>query len=137
LVGFGPVGEGFTVRVPGDRIVVLMRQSIIRKPRFGTVVSARNIAWPRQRSFLSTALDKALDTAYDVALIARRTMETGGTKPKDARALLREDSDGKLVAKSRTKPLVLILGTGWAGHAMVKVCLSAPSELAFGGQLLP
>lgn len=75
--------------------------------------------WPPQRSFAETALGKVGDTLGDVGLITRRTLfpvateldEIGETGP----------TGGRLQFESRrSRPVILVLGSGWAAHAFMK-----------------
>lgn len=56
--------------------------------------------------------DRALDTVEDVGVHLRRATE------RDLDRRFRKD---RLSTKSTVKPRVLILGTGWAAHAVAKI----------------
>lgn len=76
--------------------------------------------WPKQRSFTETVLGKVGDTLGDVSLITRRTLFPVANQ-------LEEVSDatggGPLQFESRcAKPVILVLGSGWAAHAFIKAC---------------
>ena len=74
-------------------------------------------SWPAPRSWSEVALSKLLDTLEDVALIARRTVAPNYTSSLRAEGSLAEG--GLSLASSR--PVVLILGSGWAAHSLMKV----------------
>ena len=73
-------------------------------------------SWPEERPWAAVALSKALDTAGDVALIARRTLLPTYSSDLDSSV-----ADGSLELRSRRRPVVLILGSGWAAHSLIKV----------------
>ena len=75
-------------------------------------------AWPTPRSWNAVALSKLLDTVEDVALITRRTLSP--TYSTSLRAEAAPDGAAGLDLRS-TRPVVLILGSGWAAHSMMKV----------------
>ena len=56
--------------------------------------------------------DRALDTVEDIGVHLRRATE------RDVDRRFRKD---RLSTKSGDKPRVLILGTGWGGHAVAKI----------------
>lgn len=79
------------------------------------------LAWPAKRSWAEVVLTKAVDTVEDIAVIARRTFvkELPGQAMIDG--LFRQSkSSGRLKLQSK-KPVVLVLGTGWGAHSLVKV----------------
>ncbi|KAK9915294.1 hypothetical protein WJX75_007230 [Coccomyxa subellipsoidea] len=82
--------------------------------------------WPAQRSFSEVVMDKTMDTLGDLSLIARRTLRE---LPRSSRirAQLRRMSnrgagaeDTPLALKS-DKPIILVLGSGWGAHSLIKV----------------
>jgi hypothetical protein len=73
-------------------------------------------AWPAARSWSEVALSKLLDTAEDVALIARRTLA-----PAYSRDLRADATQDGALALGSSRPVVLILGAGWAAHSLMKV----------------
>jgi NADH:ubiquinone reductase (non-electrogenic) len=74
--------------------------------------------WPSPRSWNAVALSKLLDTVEDVALIARRTLAPNYST--SLRAEAGTDGGGALDLRS-SRPVVLILGSGWAAHSLMKV----------------
>jgi NADH:ubiquinone reductase (non-electrogenic) len=75
-------------------------------------------AWPPPRPSLAVALDKAAATADDIALILRRTLSPGsGPRVRSTSS----GADGTTTTLRSTKPVVLVLGAGWAAHALLKV----------------
>ncbi|KAK9844058.1 hypothetical protein WJX81_003133 [Elliptochloris bilobata] len=88
--------------------------------------------WPQQRSFMQVVMDKAGDTVQDLLLIMRRTLLPSPSRSR-LRALVRKSRSvaarargGDEAAETPTllrakKPIVLVLGSGWAAHALIKV----------------
>ncbi|KAF8058293.1 SPAC3A11.07 [Scenedesmus sp. PABB004] len=78
------------------------------------------LAWPKPRGWAEVALGKLLDTAEDVAVIARRTLKDSLPGAEVIDRLFRRESSGALKLVAR-KPVVLVLGTGWGAHSLIKV----------------
>eukprot|EP00877_Chromochloris_zofingiensis_P010276 jgi/Chrzof1/5501/Cz16g05180.t1 len=76
------------------------------------------IKWPQQRSFAEVLLDKSLDTVGDVLMHAKRSFEELPTTRAIDLLVRKKDGTFKLKAK---KPVVLVLGTGWGAHSLIKV----------------
>ena len=73
-------------------------------------------SWPAPRSWNDVALSKLADTLEDVALIARRTLA-----PNYSSSLRAEAEGGGALALRSNRPTVLIIGSGWAAHSLMKV----------------
>ena len=72
-------------------------------------------SWPAPRSWTDVALSKLADTVEDVALIARRTLAP------NYRSSLRAEAEGGALSLRSNRPTVLIVGSGWAAHSLMKV----------------
>lgn len=71
------------------------------------------------RPFPLIAIDQAMDTVSDVWRHAARQLVP---PPSDVMVELVEESGGKVRrAKPRKKPTVLVLGSGWGAHSLIKV----------------
>lgn len=88
-----------------------------KKPSKGPPPPAPIGSWPPQRSFLDVVGGKVLDTVNDVSLITRRTLFPVLTSVESSQ--FREGGPVRLAATSR--PVVLVLGSGWGAHAFMKV----------------
>ena len=73
-------------------------------------------SWPAPRSWNDVALSKLADTLEDVALIARRTLA-----PNYSSSLRAEAEGGGALSLRSNRPTVLIIGSGWAAHSLMKV----------------
>ncbi|CAL8465647.1 g5183 [Coccomyxa elongata] len=78
--------------------------------------------WPKPRKFSDIAADKVCGTLQDVMLHARRAVQA----PHSANLRLepKHDSQGSTsatVSVQSSKPVVLVLGSGWAAHSFIKV----------------
>jgi NADH:ubiquinone reductase (non-electrogenic) len=69
------------------------------------------------RSWISIVTDKAVDAVDDIGVHLRRSI---GPPPIKNDILSTRQKDGRM-ALSAAKPIVLVLGSGWAAHAVVKV----------------
>lgn len=74
--------------------------------------------WPPKRSWVALVSDKLADTAGDVALIARRTVLPLPTRSAADDVVRDKGGRLRLLAK---KPVVLVLGSGWGAHSLIKV----------------
>ena len=74
-------------------------------------------AWPKPRSWEAVAASKVADLVEDVLLIARRTLFPRYASLSADAAL----TEGALGLRSSGRPVVLVLGSGWAAHAFIKV----------------
>ena len=72
-------------------------------------------SWPAPRSWSDVALSKLADTLEDVALIARRTLAPNYVSS------LRAEAEGDALSLRSNRPTVLIIGSGWAAHSLMKV----------------
>lgn len=75
-------------------------------------------AFPAKRAFAAVAFDKAMDTAEDVLMHLRRKVLPPPTR--EALATAQRGRRGYFKFKTK-KPVVLVLGAGWAAHSMIKV----------------
>eukprot|EP00882_Tetradesmus_deserticola_P001020 GHRQ01001105.1.p1 GENE.GHRQ01001105.1~~GHRQ01001105.1.p1 ORF type:complete len:649 (+),score=345.14 GHRQ01001105.1:241-2187(+) len=83
---------------------------------------AIELAWPAPRPWAEVFLSKVVDTVEDVGVIARRTFNKSVPGIEAIDRLFRAGKGGRLQLKKETqKPVVLVLGTGWGAHSLVKV----------------
>ncbi|CAL8468561.1 g8101 [Coccomyxa elongata] len=82
--------------------------------------------WPAERSFSEVLMDKTMDTVGDLLLITRRTLRELPKRSR-IRAQLRKlnnkgakNGNAPLSLKS-DKPIILVLGSGWGAHSLIKV----------------
>ncbi|KAG2487513.1 hypothetical protein HYH03_013931 [Edaphochlamys debaryana] len=83
-------------------------------------------AWPPKRSFTAVAIDNVMDSAVDVGRHLRRMYDprVAAAAPSEQRALLENlvpGDGGRMRLRSINKPVVLVLGSGWGAHALIKV----------------
>lgn len=89
--------------------------------------------WPAERPFQDVALDRTLALFSDVFVHAKRAFIPGVPCPKPKPSLTKKCATNSVVwlvaerdvpgqaATTKSKPVVLVLGTGWAAHALSKV----------------
>lgn len=76
-----------------------------------------SMQWPMHRSWLAIAWDQAVESAEDIGRhISRAIRELPSTKAFDKLI----GKDGKLRLQV-DKPVVLVLGSGWGAHSLMKV----------------
>ncbi|GLC47157.1 hypothetical protein PLESTB_001387100 [Pleodorina starrii] len=75
--------------------------------------------WPPQRAFAAVALDNLIDSVVDVGRHLRR-MNVESEIPVQQEQLVPGDG-GRMRLRSSTKPVVLVLGSGWGAHSLIKV----------------
>lgn len=75
--------------------------------------------WPEARPWTFVALSKFVDTVEDVALIARRTLVPNYSS--DLQLAPPGGAEETLDLRSKRRPVVLVLGSGWAAHSLIKV----------------
>ena len=75
-------------------------------------------AWPPERPSLEVAKDTLAATLGDIALIARRSLTP--TAPRVTTAPT-PGAGGATLRLAATKPVVLVIGSGWGSHALSKV----------------
>ncbi|KAG2424789.1 hypothetical protein HXX76_014213 [Chlamydomonas incerta] len=81
-------------------------------------------AWPPKRSFTAIVLDKCVDTCNYVEKHVRRmnldaTKLAAGAGTATADPLVPGDN-GRMRLRASTKPVILVLGSGWGAHAFIK-----------------
>ncbi|KAL4425486.1 hypothetical protein ABPG75_009502 [Micractinium tetrahymenae] len=77
-------------------------------------------AWPKQRTWSEVAWDRFLESAEDVGShLGRAVRELPSTKAIDS-LLVAGKRSGTLRLKS-DKPVVVLLGSGWGAHSIMKV----------------
>lgn len=70
------------------------------------------------RAWISILMDKVIDSADDVLMHARRSFALSTPRRP---SLGPSTVDGGKISLCSDKPVVLILGSGWAAHAVIKV----------------
>ncbi|GFR51585.1 hypothetical protein Agub_g14006 [Astrephomene gubernaculifera] len=79
-------------------------------------------AWPPQRPFAAVALDNLIDSFVDIGRHVRRMSlaekEETGTLEKGE---LVPGSNGRMRLRSSSRPVLLVLGSGWGAHSLIKV----------------
>ncbi|GIL69240.1 hypothetical protein Vretimale_12635 [Volvox reticuliferus] len=75
--------------------------------------------WPPQRAFAAIALDNVLDSVVDIGRHLRR-MNVESEVPVQQEQLVPGDN-GRMRLRASTKPVVLVLGSGWGAHSLIKV----------------
>ncbi|EFJ45820.1 hypothetical protein VOLCADRAFT_105834 [Volvox carteri f. nagariensis] len=75
--------------------------------------------WPPQRAFAAVALDNLLDSVVDIGRHLRR-MNVESDLPAQQEQLV-PGGNGRMRLRSSTKPVVLVLGSGWGAHSLIKV----------------
>ncbi|KAG2429690.1 hypothetical protein HYH02_013948 [Chlamydomonas schloesseri] len=80
--------------------------------------------WPPKRSFTAIVLDKVVDTSNYVEKHLRRmnidaAKLAAGTGSAAADPLVPGDN-GRMRLRASTKPVVLVLGSGWGAHSFIK-----------------
>ena len=86
--------------------------------------------WPAEKEFGETIKSKLGDTLGDISLIAKRTLKklpngrsiTAQMKKGMKRASNGDDSAP--ISLQSNKPIVLVLGSGWGAHSLIKVASS-------------
>jgi hypothetical protein len=73
----------------------------------------------RKKLFIEVFLQKLVDTLDDVATIGSRTFRGQGSGKPTVGGLQKGDNGFDVYVSN--KPVVLVLGFGWAAHAMSKV----------------
>lgn len=83
--------------------------------------------WPPEKDFGDTIKGKLGDTLGDIALIARRTLKKLPNRNRmkaQIRKGMKRASNGdgtSPISLQSDKPIVLVLGSGWAAHSLIKV----------------
>lgn len=77
--------------------------------------------WPPNRPFAAVALDNLLDSVTDIGRHLGRmdTATADGAGPSQEQLV--PGGDGRMRLRSSTKPVVLVLGSGWGAHSLIKV----------------
>ncbi|PNW83287.1 hypothetical protein CHLRE_05g232200v5 [Chlamydomonas reinhardtii] len=77
--------------------------------------------WPPQRPFAAIALDNLLDSVVDVGRhLGRMNVEADKLAMRQQEQLVPGDN-GRMRLRASTKPVVLVLGSGWGAHSLIKV----------------
>ena len=74
------------------------------------------LPWPARRPWSAVAWDRAVDTADDVLAHVKRAVQELPT----TLALTRKAAGGGVRLEAQ-KPVVLVLGSGWGAHSLIKV----------------
>ena len=85
--------------------------------------------WPAEKEWADTIKSKLGDTLGDIGLIARRTLKrlpnrnriTAQVKQGMQRA--NNGDNSQPISLQSNKPIVLVLGSGWAAHSLIKARL--------------
>lgn len=79
--------------------------------------------WPPKRPFAAVALDNLLDSVTDIGRHLRRMRAAEEQEGKDDALVSRmvPGDAGRLRMAAGTKPVVLVLGSGWGAHSLIKV----------------
>lgn len=76
------------------------------------------LPWPKKRDWASVFMEKVADTVDDIYLMARRGAEAPARNAVDRLVRMK---DGRMKLNKQDKPVVLVLGTGWGAHSLIKV----------------
>ncbi|KXZ46318.1 hypothetical protein GPECTOR_45g188 [Gonium pectorale] len=120
--GVGPataVKEAPQKAVSGDSIAVApVVAPPVPAPQPPLVPQPGDPQWPPKRAFAAIALDNLLDSVIDIGRHLRRMDVDEGRLPQEQ--LVPGDS-GRMRLRSSGKPVVLVLGSGWGAHSLIKV----------------
>ncbi|KAG2487510.1 hypothetical protein HYH03_013928 [Edaphochlamys debaryana] len=77
--------------------------------------------WPPKRAFAAIALDNLLDSAVDIGRHLRRMNAEETLSNAEPQEQLVPGDNGRMRLRASTKPVVLVLGSGWGAHSLIKV----------------
>ena len=86
--------------------------------------------WPAEKEFTETIKAKLGDTLGDVSLIAKRTLRKLPNRKSITAQMkkgMKQASNGDIgqpISLQSNKPIVLVLGSGWAAHSLIKASLA-------------
>ncbi|GIL85463.1 hypothetical protein Vretifemale_13975, partial [Volvox reticuliferus] len=77
--------------------------------------------WPPRRPFAAVALDQFIDSVGDVGRHLHRMVTEPECLIKKQKEQLVPGENGRMRLRAATKPVVLVLGSGWGAHSLIKV----------------
>ncbi|CAL5221410.1 g3596 [Coccomyxa viridis] len=83
--------------------------------------------WPEEKEWADTIKAKLGDTVSDIGLIAKRTLKRLPNRARITAQINKgmqranNGDDGQPISLQSNKPIVLVLGSGWAAHSLIKV----------------
>ncbi|KXZ46316.1 hypothetical protein GPECTOR_45g186 [Gonium pectorale] len=77
--------------------------------------------WPPKRAFAAVALDNLADSLTDIGRHLSRMAVEGECPQKRQEGMLVAGDSGRMRLRSSGKPVVLVLGSGWGAHSLIKV----------------
>ncbi len=82
--------------------------------------------WPEEKEWADTIKAKLGDTVSDIGLIAKRTLKRLPNRARITAQINKgmqranNGDDGQPISLQSNKPIVLVLGSGWAAHSLIK-----------------
>ena len=94
--------------------------------------------WPEEKEWAETIKAKLGDTVSDIGLIAKRTLKRLPNRNRITAQINKgmqranNGDNSQPISLQSTKPIVLVLGSGWAAHSLIKASLP-PACTPLGG----
>ena len=82
--------------------------------------------WPAEKEWADTIKAKLGDTVSDIGLIAKRTLKRLPNRNRITAQINKgmqranNGDDSQSISLQSNKPIVLVLGSGWAAHSLIK-----------------